>query len=455
MLTGRHMHVLGHRTQMHLIQPYEFNYFQVLKDSGYHVQYYGKNDAFSSDAFNLSVSEWSKDIGMNKGPSAYNYPESGYFSMLHTAGDVEKNDTQHNGDYRAVVKAVDWMKSSPPEPFLLFFAGIGGHPPYGSPREFNDKWSVDLVKEKIDLRPPYLDNKPKYHSRETGIPHYRNLTHLDDDVFYRIQASYLGMISYTDWIFGQLLKGIEEAGFENNTAIFFSSDHGDFGGDYHIVEKWPGGADDILTRVPLYARIPGGAEGFVSTAPVSLMDIPHSICELAGIDFTTNDYGINFGQSIVPQLRGEEGDLSRIVYAEGGFSPSDVFPRGSDHVPDNPTGLYYPRALEEMSDEGTGSPRWIMMRNLTHKLVYRARGESELYDYAADPRELTNLFHQEDYKALRESMTSSLLDWLVETSDVTPKHMDPRNTPQYPYPASACAVSGAAGPNLASDAHIV
>jgi len=31
MLTGRHMHVLGHRTQMHLIQPYEFNYFQILK----------------------------------------------------------------------------------------------------------------------------------------------------------------------------------------------------------------------------------------------------------------------------------------------------------------------------------------------------------------------------------------------------------------------------------------
>ena len=40
MLTGRYMHVLGHRTQTHLIQPYEFNYFRTLKESGYHVQYY-------------------------------------------------------------------------------------------------------------------------------------------------------------------------------------------------------------------------------------------------------------------------------------------------------------------------------------------------------------------------------------------------------------------------------
>merc|ERR1712232_1096563 len=36
MFTGRHMHVLGHRTQTHLIQPYEFNYLQILKDNGYH-----------------------------------------------------------------------------------------------------------------------------------------------------------------------------------------------------------------------------------------------------------------------------------------------------------------------------------------------------------------------------------------------------------------------------------
>merc|ERR1712232_1491879 len=57
MLTGRHMHVLGHRTQTHLIQAYEFNYLKILKENGYHVQYYGKNDALSPDAFNVSVSE--------------------------------------------------------------------------------------------------------------------------------------------------------------------------------------------------------------------------------------------------------------------------------------------------------------------------------------------------------------------------------------------------------------
>ena len=47
MITGRYMHVLGHRTQDHLVREYEPNYFRLLKDSGYHILWHGKNDMFS------------------------------------------------------------------------------------------------------------------------------------------------------------------------------------------------------------------------------------------------------------------------------------------------------------------------------------------------------------------------------------------------------------------------
>ena len=125
---------------------------------------------------------------------------------------------------------------------------------------------------------------------QEGIIAFRNLSGLPDDVFYDINAVYLGRISYTDWIFGQLLDGIDDAGvtlhtdvwlaeltragMTDRTAVFMSSDHGDFAGDSHLVEKarvdrttlgalthahvqWPGGLDDMLTHVPLMARIPG------------------------------------------------------------------------------------------------------------------------------------------------------------------------------------------------------
>ena len=54
MMTGRYMHVLGHRTQDHLVRAYEENYFRLLKEDGYHVKWLGKNDALSGMA-SLSI----------------------------------------------------------------------------------------------------------------------------------------------------------------------------------------------------------------------------------------------------------------------------------------------------------------------------------------------------------------------------------------------------------------
>ena len=456
MLTGRYMHVNGHRTQIHLIQSYETNYFRTLKENGVHVQYYGKNDVFSRDSMNLSVSSWSNDIGVKSGPRAYKFGEAGYYSMLSTGSDTAKDDPS-NGDYRAVKKANEWMANSPPEPFLLFLPGRGAHPPYGAPAEFMEKEWHDLttLKSKVTLRPPDVLRKPGYHSSSVGVPAYRNLTALPQDAFYRIQATYLSMISYTDWIFGELLDGIKRAGLYDRTAIFFSSDHGDFAGDFHMIEKWPGGADDILTRVPLYARVPGGATGIVSRAPVSLFDIPHTMCELQGINVngdgpTTGVSGPNFAVSLLPQLlNGSEGDLHRVVHAEGGFSSwRDLHPGGSDHVNMKDLhGMYYPRALEEMQQ---GSPKWVMARNLTHKLVYRPKGLSELYDLVADPRELHNLWGMPRVASLQASLLQDLLSWMVDTADISPTHTDPRGMPSFPHAASSCAVSGDDGPYEAS-----
>ena len=46
-----------------------------------------------------------------------------------------------------------------------------------------------------------------------------------------------------------------------------------------------------------------------------------------------------------------------------------------------------------MGKDGNGSPRWVMLRNLTAKLVHRPLGNSELYDLVQDPRELQNVYN--------------------------------------------------------------
>lgn len=66
------------------------------------------------------------------------------------------------------------------------------------------------------------------------------------------------------------MDGLDSApgGLAARTIVFFSSDHGDFGGDYGLVEKWPGSMADVLTRVPLFARIPGGVKNHVALVRV-------------------------------------------------------------------------------------------------------------------------------------------------------------------------------------------
>lgn len=168
----------------------------------------------------------------------------------------------------------------------------------------------------------------------------------------------------------------------------------------------------------------------------------------------SGDYGINFGLDLTPQLKGQEGDMSRFVYSEGGFQfRNELFPGGSDHVPDDPRGMYYPRAQEEMSHDGNGSPKWVMRRNLTAKVVYRPKGDSELYDLSNDPLELTNLWNMPAHNELRGELLSGLMEWLVTTGDVTPMHTDPRGPPKYPHPASSCATEGTDGPSNAAPMH--
>ena len=54
-------------------------------------------------------------------------------------------------------------------------------------------------------------------------------------------------------------------------TLFFT-DHGEYLGDYGLVEKWPSGVDDVLVRNPLIIHDPSGATG-VASAFVEMVDL--------------------------------------------------------------------------------------------------------------------------------------------------------------------------------------
>jgi len=424
--TGRYMHTTGHRTQTHLVQNYEPNMFKYLKNANYTVQWYGKNDMLSQDSFPTSVSHWEQAGGVATGGSTYKFGERGYYSFLHNPANVEINST---GDFKAIQRAITFLKSKPKEPFMIFLPLMGAHPPYGAPKEYHNMYDPAEVKTRAPLRAPNTPGKPLYHSSTKGIQYYRQIDQFDDDFFYKIQAIYLGRVSFVDYLLGQLMDALDETGYSKTTALFASSDHGDFAGDYHLVEKWPGGLDDILTRVPLVVSIPDGAQGHVVKEPVQAFDIMATILDLAGINVTH----VHFAKSLKTQLLGAAGDSSRTVYSEGGYYYYNEIEPHDPLQPElnDPQNMYYARALEELLPNG--SPRAVMARKGNYKLVYRPLGVSELYDYSIDPREMTNLYDNTSYANVQQDMSQSLLEWFVLTGDVTPLHEDNRGFPPPPF----------------------
>ncbi len=424
LLTGWPTSVHGHRSLYYFLRPQEPNLFRYLRRGGYDVFWYGKNDALASESFADSVTEWNYYPGETTPPTVhaarnpYTKEDPLYYSFLFNEG----GDRRSTQDYRNVQAAIRILERKETEkPFCIFLPLSSPHPPYSGPKGFHDLYDPGLLPA---LRPAGLPNKPDFHA---AIRKTFQIDSLSDSQLRKIRAVYLGMVSYTDWLLGELLETIERTNHGPDTAIFVFSDHGDYAGDYGLVEKWPSGLEDPLTHIPLIARVPGGTKGHAANEIVELFDVMATSLELAGIEAQHT----HFARSLMPQLSGKPGDPHRAAFAEGGYNiyePQCFEP--SRDVPE----IYHPKTALEQEHPETVS-RAAMVRTKNHKLILRPSGQSELYDYGKDPDELHNLYGDSAAANVQHELERRLATWYLETTGIAPFDKDPRNAPPfYPVP---------------------
>ena len=414
-MTGWYPHVRGHRTLWHLLRPDEPNLLRYLKQSGYDVRWYGKNDMLSPESFADSVTEAGSRGSHHGLPIPWAIEDPRYYSFLYGPS----GDRHDHHDYANLAAGLDFLRQTHEQPFCLFLPLSSPHPPYAAPEPFHSMYDPNRLPP---LRPPGGDDMPLYHRR---IRETRRLDELDDSIMRQIRAVYLGMISYTDWLLGELLRTLDETGLAENTVVIVFSDHGDWAGDYGLVEKWPSALDDTLTRVPFVVRRPGGASGHVVPELIEVFDLMPTVLELAGIE----PRHTHFARSLVPQLDGAPGDPLRAAYAEGGYDPHEPHcfegHAGGDQWLRSPGHIYSPKAGLQQSDP-LSVCRATMIRTATHKLVRRPLERSELYDLRNDPSESRNVYDQPAYAAIQRELERQLLDWYIHGADVTPFNENPR-----------------------------
>jgi len=428
-MTGWYPHVHGHRTMHHMLHAHEPVLLKRLKDAGYFVWWGGKNDLVpGEDGWGDFCDEHyrpSQPENLTPAPKRdwRGAPDSDtYYSFY--IGRLETNwgERHWNRDLGNVLGACDLIRNQPDaRPLCIYLPLQYPHPPYG----VEDPFYSMIDRDRMPPRTPTPEAWRGKPSLLKGIWENQRLQSWTEDRWTELRATYYGMCARVDYQFGLVLEALREAGIYDDTAMFLFADHGDFTGDYGLVEKAQNTFEDCLTRVPFMVKPPADVrvQARISEALVELIDFPATVETLAGLEPTHT----HFGRSLLPLLAGETDEHRDAVFCEGGRLHGETHCmelESSDNL--TPEGEYWPRLVLQRS-EGPEHTKAVMCRTREFKYVRRLYEADELYDLRADPQELDNRIDDPALRDVLLDLKERMLTFFLETGDVVPFEADKRN----------------------------
>jgi arylsulfatase A-like enzyme len=412
LMTGWYPHTRGHRTLTHLIKPWEPNLLRSLKEAGYNVAWVGqRGDMFAPGVTEESTNfcGWSVRPTLMLQPPVYPVGSKLYSAFYN--GKRPDEGVCLDFDEACVQTAEAWLADAPPEPWVLFIALIFPHLPFAVEEPWYSRH--DPADMPAPIEPAACSGKPLFHA---AIRNKYGLDRLDAGDWAEIRRTYYGMIARVDAQLGRVVEAVDRAGASERTATFFFTDHGEYAGDYGLVEKWPAGLENCLVQNPLIAAVPGGREGQTADGFVEMVDMLPTLLELG----ETEARHTHFGRSFAPLLADGSAEHRPFAISEGGFSLRDA--ELFEPIIDGP----YRGKTELQHERPDLVGKAIALRTREHTYVYRLYEDDELYDRQADPGETTNLIHTEAAEPIARALRDQVLAWLLDTSDVIPWDKDPR-----------------------------
>jgi arylsulfatase A-like enzyme len=430
-MTGLYPHVSGHRTMYHMLRPHEPMLLSVLRGQGYFVWWGGKNDLVPAqngyaDYCDIKYAiprpqelpvdyharnDWRGEPGSDT-----------YYSFYKGRLGKHPGETRYrDGDWSFVEGAIEFIRNRPADrPLCIYLPLTYPHPPY----HVEDPFYSAIDRSKLPPRTPATPDESRKPSLLKGIRQRQNLRGWTEDRWTELRATYYGMCARVDRQYGLILEALRQAGIYDDTAVFCFSDHGDFTGDYGLVEKTQNTFEDCLTRVPFVIKPPASVpvKPRVSEAITELIDFSATVYDMAGI---SPPYS-HFGRSLLPVLAGETDELRDAAFCEGGRLYGECHAMELQSKSTDPTGLYWPRLSLQQQDDGPEHTKAIMCRTKEYKYVRRLYESDELYDLRNDPREEHNRIDDPALSGVLTQLKERMLRWLMETCDTVPFEGDLR-----------------------------
>jgi choline-sulfatase len=244
--------------------------------------------------------------------------------------------------FLAIRKIYDYVRFSPDAPFCLMTSFTHPHDPYAARKRFWDLYRD----EDIDL--PAVPAMPRanldaHSQRLYDVSAMQDYTVTEADLR-AARHGYYANISYVDDLIGQLLAALEATGKLGNTAVVFTSDHGDFLGERGLWYKMS--YLEPSAHVPLIVWRPGSFKARRVAEPVTLADILPTLVDIAASGGGKLARPVD-GRSLYPLLTGAAEDPEGTAWgeylAEGAIAPMYMLRRGPwkfIHSPADPDQLF-------------------------------------------------------------------------------------------------------------------
>jgi len=273
-------------------------------------------------------------------------------------------------------KAVDFIKSlrGKEQPFGMVLSFYGPHLPVAPPRPWDEKYSLD----QCPLPPNHFDTLAGKPLAQKNNKVCYKLPVWQDEQFKDYIRRYYGYSAYIDAQIGRVLNALTECGFDDNTVVIFTSDHGDMLAAHGFVYKMGNCGYQELAHVPFIIRAPGVTQpGSVAHAFAGNVDIMPTLIDLLGLPGQNGMQGKSF-YNVLSGKKDLHRDRIYTLWSGGGYS----------YV--------------------TFNGEW--------KYALHVNAETdEMYNLIDDPGEMKNLAGKAKYAVIEKQRRREIIDWLHET----------------------------------------
>jgi len=298
----------------------------------------------------------------------------------------------HNNSW-VVEKSIEFLRNMADSgtPFFLSIGFQDPHHPHAVPSEYAAKIDPSLM-TLPDFEQGELDDKPGYFrqanrgeleksewKRKYTIagqdPSYNYNTVSEKDA--RLgKAYYYTMVEMIDTAMGKIMDTIENLGFNENTVIVFTTDHGELLGDHGIWMKGPFHYEQLI-KVPLIIQYPKlNHSGRRVQKLVSQVDIAPTLLNECGLAIDSSLDGVDLGDYLDDKIS----SIHDSVFVE---------------CIDDPSGIRLKTIITE---------RYKLTCHLGQCL-------GELYDLENDTREKINLWKHVAYADVRQELLLRIIEF--------------------------------------------